>query len=100
MKINSINNSTSFGRFYVTNKGSQTLARNFMQKPEIAAKNALETCYGITNTAGLEMLPDAIKNNNGLYPDDEILEKSEMLKSDGDINQKYLEIWHQVTATN
>lgn len=73
---------------------------NFMQKPEIAAKNALETCYGITNTVGLEMLPDAIKNNNGLYPDDEILEKSEMLKSDGDINQKYLEIWHQVTATN
>lgn len=71
---------------------------NFMHKPEIAAKNSLDTFYGITNTEGLEMLPDEIKNNKGLYPDDEILSKSEMLKSAGNINQKYLEIWNQITA--
>lgn len=74
---------------------------NYMQKPEIAAQNALETFYGITNVRGLELLPDAIKNNKGLYPDAAILEKSEMLKSEGDINQKYLEIWNQIiTAAN
>ena len=71
---------------------------NFMHKPEIAAKNSLDTFYGITNTEGLEMLPDEIKNNKGLYPDDAILSKSEMLQSAGNINQKYLEIWNQITA--
>ena len=71
---------------------------NFMHKPEIAAKNSLDTFYGITNIEGLEMLPDEIKNNKGLYPDADILSKSEMLQSAGNINQKYLEIWNQITA--
>ena len=73
---------------------------NFMQRPDIAARNALETCYGITNTEGKEQLPDNIKNNKGLYPDAAILEKSEMLRSEGTINQKYLEIWNEITAAN
>lgn len=73
---------------------------NYMHKPEIAAQNALETFYGCTNTEGLKLLPDAIKNNKGLYPDSIVLEKSEMLKSDDDINQKYLEIWNQIIAAN
>ena len=73
---------------------------NFMQKPEIAATNALETFYGCTNTEGLKLLPDNIKNNKGLYPDNEVLQKSEMLKSDDKINQKYLEIWNQIMASN
>ena len=71
---------------------------NFMHKPEIAVKNSVDTFYGITNIEGLEMLPDEIKNNKGLYPDADILSKSEMLQSAGNINQKYLEIWNQITA--
>ncbi len=83
------------------NKTGAEIFINYMQKPEIAAQNALETCYGITNTRGLELLPDAIKNNKGLYPDNAILEKSEMLRSEGNINQTYLEIWNQIiTAIN
>jgi len=82
------------------NKAGAEAFINFMQKPEIAAKNALETFYGITNVKGLELLPDNIKNNKGLYPDAEVLQMCEMLKSDGDINQKYLEIWNQVMAAN
>ena len=73
---------------------------NFMQRPDIAVRNALETCYGITNTEGKKELPDEIKNNKGLYPDAAILEKSEMLRSEGTINQKYLEIWNEITASN
>lgn len=73
---------------------------NFMHKPEIAAQNALETFYGCTNKEGLTLLPDAIKNNKGLYPDDAVLAKSEMLISEDKINQKYLEIWNQIMASN
>lgn len=73
---------------------------NFMHRPEIAARNARETFYGITNTEGKNLLPDEVKNNKGLYPDNAVLEMSEMLKSDGDINKKYLEIWNEITASN
>jgi len=73
---------------------------NFMQRPDIAARNAIETCYGITNTEGKQQLPENIRNNKGLYPDAAILEKSEMLRSEGTINQKYLEIWNEITAAN
>ena len=71
-----------------------------MQKPEIAAQNALDTFYGCTNTEGLNLLPDEIKNDKGLYPDDAVLQKSEMLVSDDKINQKYLEIWNEIMASN
>lgn len=82
------------------NKDGAEAFINFMQRPEIAVRNAQETFYGITNTAGREMLPDEIKNNKGLYPDNVILEHSEMLKSNQDINRKYLEIWNEITASN
>ncbi len=82
------------------NKAGAESFINYMQKPEIAAQNALDTFYGCTNTEGLKLLPDSIKNNKGLYPDDEILSKSEMLISDDSINQKYLEIWNQIMAAN
>lgn len=80
-------------------KGAESFI-NFMHKPEIAAQNAEETYYGCTNIEGLKLLPDAIKNNKGLYPEDAIIQKSEMLKSDDKINQKYLEIWNQIMAAN
>lgn len=73
---------------------------NFMHKPEIAKQNAEETFYGCTNVEGLKLLPDAIKNNKGLYPDNALIESSEMLRSSDDINQKYLEIWNEIIASN
>lgn len=73
---------------------------NFMQRPDIAARNAKETYYGITNTEGLKQLPDEVKNNKGLYPDSAVLAASEMLRSEGTINQKYLDIWNEITAAN
>ncbi len=82
------------------NKAGAEAFINFMQRPDIAARNAQETCYGITNTEGKQQLPDSVKNNKGLYPDASILEKSEMLRSEGTINQKYLEIWNEITAAN
>ena len=82
------------------NKAGAEAFINFMQRPDIAAKNALETCYGITNTEGKEQLPENIKNNTGLYPDAAVLDRSEMLRSEGTINQKYLDIWNEITAAN
>ena len=82
------------------NKAGAESFINFIQRPDIAARNAKETYYGITNTEGLKQLPDQVKNNKGLYPDSAVLDMSEMLKSEGTINQKYLEIWNEITAAN
>ncbi len=82
------------------NKDGAEAFINFMHRPDIAARNAKETCYGITNTEGLTQLPDDVKNNKGLYPDSAVLAASEMLRSEGNINQKYLEIWNEITAAN
>ena len=80
-------------------KGAEAFI-NFMQRPDIAARNALETCYGITNTEGKAQLPKDLINNKGLYPDALVLEKSEMLRSEGAINQKYLDIWNEIMTAN
>lgn len=80
-------------------KGAESFI-NFMHNPEIAAQNAEETFYGCTNTEGITHLPDAIKNNKGLYPDAAILERCEALISDDKINQRYTEIWNQIMAAN
>ena len=71
---------------------------NFMQKPEIAAKNAAEVFYGITNLEGKEMLPEDIKTNEALYPPEEDIKKCEMLKNSDEISQKYLDLWNQLMA--
>ncbi len=82
------------------NKAGAEAFINFMQRPDIAARNATETFYGITNTEGKQQLPESVRNNKGLYPDVAILQKSEMLRSEGTINQKYLDIWNEITASN
>ncbi len=82
------------------NKAGAEAFIDFMQRPDIAARNAAETFYGITNTEGKQQLPEDVRNNKGLYPDVAILQKSEMLRSEGTINQKYLDIWNEITASN
>ena len=80
------------------NKAGAEAFINFMQKPEIAAKNAEEMLYGITNLEGKELLPKEITSNEGLYPDVSLLKKSEMLKSSDAISQKYLDMWNEIMA--
>ncbi len=71
---------------------------NFMQRPEIAAKNAAEVYYGITNSEGKELLPEEVKNNEALYPGEEAIARCEMLKNSDEISKKYLDLWNQLMA--
>ncbi len=81
-----------------TNKDGAEAFINFMQRPEIAAKNAAEVFYGITNLEGKDMLPDDIKNNEALYPGFEAIGRCEMLQNSDEISRKYLELWNQLMA--
>ena len=73
---------------------------NFMHKPEIAAKNASEMYYGITNTEGKKLLSEDITSDSGLYPDSEVLANADRLVNTETINQRYLDIWNEIMASN
>lgn len=80
------------------NKDGAEAFINFMQRPEIAAKNAAEVYYGITNLEGKELLPEEVRTNEALYPPEEDIKKCEMLKNSDEISQKYLELWNELMA--
>ena len=71
-----------------------------MQKPEIAAKNAQEMYYGITNIEGKKLLSEELTSDSGLYPTAEVLANADRLNSTESINQRYLEIWNEIMASN
>ncbi len=82
------------------NKTAAEAFINFMHKPEIAARNAREMYYGITNTEGKKLLSEEISTDSGLYPDSEVLRNADRLVSTETINQRYLDIWNEIMASN
>lgn len=50
---------------------------NFLNQPEIAARNAEYVYYATPNTAAEKLLPDEFVNNAAIYPPKEIIDRSE-----------------------
>lgn len=73
---------------------------NFMNRPDIAKRNAEYIMYSSPNLEAIEMLDDEIKNDKRLYPDGDIESIGEIFTDLGDYNQKYDKIWTNVKATN
>lgn len=48
---------------------------NFMLQPQVAKQIAEKSGYAITNTKGIELLPDRIRKDTIIYPDKETLER-------------------------
>lgn len=71
---------------------------NFMNRPEIAAKNTEYVGYSTANIKALEYLPDYIRNSNVAYPSDEELQNVEIFKDPKDFLSVYDEIWLEVKA--
>lgn len=51
---------------------------NFMLEPDIAARNAEYIMYASPNAEAFKLLPEEIRTNKTLYPDDEIIDKLEV----------------------
>lgn len=83
-----------------TNKKGAEAFINFMHKPEIAARNAKEMYYGITNKEGKKLLSEKLTSDKGLYPSPEVMANADRLNSTETTNQKYLEIWNEIMASN
>lgn len=61
----------------VQNKKAAELYINFMMEPEIALANAEYICYASPNTAVLESDDYSLKDDEILYPDEEVLDNME-----------------------
>lgn len=66
---------------------------NFMCRPDIAAKNADYIGYSTPISEARELLDEEVRNSKTAYPDDKILEKTEIFKDPKDIIRIYDELW-------
>ena len=71
---------------------------NFMQRPDIAAKNTDYIGYSTPNFKAKGLLPDDIINSNVAYPRDEELENVEIFKDPKDFLKVYDDIWLEIKA--
>jgi spermidine/putrescine-binding protein len=71
---------------------------NFLHEPEIAAKISEFVFYATPNTAAVELLPDEVKNNSGIYPPQDALANAEFLQDLGEVTALYERIWTEIKA--
>lgn len=82
------------------NKENAELFLNFLCRPDIACKNFEYICYSTPNTGVYDLLEDEeLKNDEVLFPDEEILERCEPFQYLGEeMDQIYYELWKEVKS--
>jgi spermidine/putrescine transport system substrate-binding protein len=71
---------------------------NFLCREDIALKNAEYLESATPNKLAYEKLSDDIKNNNVIYPTEDMIAKSEVFEDLADYMITYTTIWNEVTA--
>lgn len=71
---------------------------NFMQRPEIAAKNTDYIGYSTPNYKAMDLLPKEIINSKVAYPTNEEIGEVEIFKDPKDFLNIYDDIWIEVKA--
>lgn len=71
---------------------------DFLNRPEIALRNAEYTGYATPNLAAREMLPEEVRNDRAAYPEDEDIANAEVFVNLGETLKDYDRIWTEVKA--
>lgn len=71
---------------------------DFLNRPDIALRNAEYTGYATPNLAALEMLPEEVREDRSAYPQDEDLVNAEVFVNLGKTLKDYDRIWTEVKA--
>ncbi len=71
---------------------------NFLHDPEIAARISEFVLYATPNTSALELLPEEIRNNTGIFPPQEALANVEYLNDVGEATALFERIWTEIKA--
>ena len=78
------------------NKENAEKLINFLCDPENALKNVEYIEYSTPNTGAYDLLDDDVKNNHGLYPSKEVLDKCEVFVDLGDSLKLYDQAWMNI----
>ncbi|WP_139906074.1 ABC transporter substrate-binding protein [Clostridium thermarum] len=71
---------------------------NYLLDAEVNKKNVDYIGYATPNKATFEMLDEEVKNDKAAYPDEEILQKSEVYIDLGDFRKLYNDAWLKITS--
>lgn len=74
---------------------------DFVLKPEVAAQEAQYTRYATGNRAGRALLDEAMRNDQAIYPDQDVMDKLERgLPLTAEDAQRRADLWAEVRAWN
>lgn len=71
---------------------------DFLNRPEIALRNAEYTGYATPNLAAKAMLPEEVQNDPAAYPNQEDIANAEVFVSLGETLREYDRIWTEIKA--
>lgn len=71
---------------------------DFLLDAEVNKKNVEYIGYATPNKATLELLDEEVKNDKSAYPDEEVINKSEVFVDLGDSRKLYNDAWLEVTS--
>jgi spermidine/putrescine transport system substrate-binding protein len=80
------------------NKEGALKFMDFLNRPEISLRNAEYTGYATPNSAAKAMLPEEVRNDPSLYPEEEDLVNAEVFVNLGKTLKEYDRIWTEVKA--
>lgn len=71
---------------------------NFLLDPEVAAQNIAYTKFPLANQGALDKIPDSLRQNPALFPPQDFIEKSELIKNLGKQTELYNKAWDKIKA--
>ena len=71
---------------------------DFLNRPDIAAKNVEYVYYASPNAAATDLIPAEILEDPGIYPPQEVMDKMEWLKPLGDAQQLRDRAWTEIKS--
>lgn len=71
---------------------------NYLLEPEITVENIVFTNYLSPNKEAYQLLPADLQNNSVLFPPQDVLDRSEMIRDLGKQNSLYNEAWDKIKA--
>ncbi|MEG1994117.1 MAG: spermidine/putrescine ABC transporter substrate-binding protein [Oscillospiraceae bacterium] len=83
------------------NKEAAEMYINFLNEPKVAAENIQYIMYSSPNWAAKELLPDEIKNSDIIYPNDELISKTEYFNNlSAETNTLMDSLWTDMLSFN
>ncbi|HEY4543280.1 MAG TPA: spermidine/putrescine ABC transporter substrate-binding protein [Tissierellaceae bacterium] len=72
---------------------------NFLNRPEISARNSEYVEYPTANLEGKKLLSEEMRNSETAYPSSEVIKNAEIFRDPKDMLKVYNDLWIEIKAT-